>query len=154
MLKTKKLPWQPLLFSILKVSSCQTLPSLILRRSRSFAASVTHSLPSPSDILRWSRVHDVIALCEFHPIRANVTLPQKWGMRGMWLCNQIQIQDGGKCGRKHRENLPRFRRYLAISRTRKGIESFHRQKWCFTKSANGFGKSLVFQMAPLVHSGL
>ena len=28
MLKTKKLPWQPLLFSILKVCSCQTLPSL------------------------------------------------------------------------------------------------------------------------------
>ena len=28
MLKTKKLPWQPLLFSILKVSSCQTLPGL------------------------------------------------------------------------------------------------------------------------------
>ena len=26
--KTKKLPWQPLLFSILKVSSCQTLPGL------------------------------------------------------------------------------------------------------------------------------
>ena len=28
MVKTKKLPWQPLLFSILKVSSCQTLPGL------------------------------------------------------------------------------------------------------------------------------
>ena len=28
MLKTKKLPWQPLLFSILKVSSCQTLRGL------------------------------------------------------------------------------------------------------------------------------
>ena len=28
MLKTKKLPWQPLLFSISKVSSCQTLPDL------------------------------------------------------------------------------------------------------------------------------
>ena len=26
--KTKKLPWQPLLFSILKVSSCQTIPVL------------------------------------------------------------------------------------------------------------------------------
>ena len=26
--KTKKLPWQPLLFSFLKVSSCQTLPGL------------------------------------------------------------------------------------------------------------------------------
>ena len=26
--KTKKLPWQPLLFSILKISSCQTLPGL------------------------------------------------------------------------------------------------------------------------------
>ena len=28
MLKMKKLPWQPLLFLILKVSSCQTLPGL------------------------------------------------------------------------------------------------------------------------------
>ena len=28
MLKTKKLPWQPLPFSVLKVSSCQTVPVL------------------------------------------------------------------------------------------------------------------------------
>ena len=36
MLKTKKLPWQPLLFSILKVSSCQTLPGLSI--SENFTA--------------------------------------------------------------------------------------------------------------------
>ena len=77
---------------------------------RSRLLSRTHSLPRLIYFVE-SRVHDVIVLCEFHPIRANVTLPQKWGMRGMWLCKQIQIQDGGKCGRKHRENLPRFRRY-------------------------------------------
>ena len=38
---------------ILWTKDCPIDNSLMLRRSRSFAAFVTHSLPSPSDILRW-----------------------------------------------------------------------------------------------------
>ena len=43
------------------------------------------SLPRLMDLVQ-SRVLDVIAACEFCPIRGNVTVLQKWGMRGMWLC--------------------------------------------------------------------
>ena len=44
MLKTKKLPWQPLLFSILKVSSCQTIP--VLRISENFTEGNWRKLKS------------------------------------------------------------------------------------------------------------
>ena len=52
MLKTKKLPWQPLLFSILKVSSCQTLPGLSI--SENFTEANWRKLKSkPNRRQKW-----------------------------------------------------------------------------------------------------
>ena len=115
---------------------------------RSRLSSHTYSFPRPMALVQ-SRVHDVIAPGEFHPMRANVTLPQKWGMRGMWLCKQIQIRYGGKCGRQHRESLPRFRLF---PEQEKELKAFIDKNVVLLNLP--IGKSLVFQMAPLVHAEL
>ena len=50
--KTKKLPWQPLLFSILKVSSCQTLPGLSISEILSKEIEENWN-QSQTDVKKW-----------------------------------------------------------------------------------------------------
>ena len=53
--KTKKLPWQPLPFSFLKVSSCQTLPGLSI--SENFTEGNWRKLKSkPNRRQKWRRL--------------------------------------------------------------------------------------------------
>ena len=128
-------------------------PRLILRRSRSFAF-VTCPFPSSSDGLGSRPCSWRQRALWFYPIKANVTVPLKWEMRGMWLCKEIEIQDDGKSGRRHRESLRVFGVSKLFPELGKAFKTFIDKNDVLLNLPTGFGKSLVFQMAPLVQSGL